>query len=276
MEPEFDGRFSAVGPLAVEGEAAEAASLAGRPAPLQPAELLPTAAATVMGLDAGKIVQHIGRPQTQHLDHAGQIVAQLPPSLLAAAREPFTAQGRSFALLFSGDDQSTLARQLQLLETQAKPPLYMQTKLLAAAVQSLSEGAALPLVNLSIPARKSLSPQQYAEFRRVVEALVEADHKVDLFEYSLRTVLFSYLDVHFGLKKPPAVRYRTADALAQPATVVLATLAYVGQSRPEEIERAFGPAAANLLRQPALPPAGQCTLRASMRPYPSLLRQVPS
>jgi Zn-dependent protease with chaperone function len=262
LEPEFDGRFPAVAPLAIEGEAAEAASLAGRPAPLQPAELLPTAAATVMGLDAGKIVQHIGRPQTQHLDHAGRIVAQLPPSLLAAAREPFTAQALICALLLSGDDQSTRARQLQLLETQAKPPLYMQTKLLAAAVQSLSEGAALPLVNLSIPALKKSSPQQYAEFRRVVEALVEADHKVDLFEYSLRTVLFSYLDVHFGLKKPPAVRYRTADALAQPATVVLATLAYVGQSRPEEVERAFRAGAANLLRQAALPPAEQCTLRA--------------
>ena len=128
---------------------------------------------------------------------------------------------------------------LQLLEAQIGPPLYQQTQQLAAAGQSLSEATALPLVNLSIPALKKSSPQQYVQFRQVVEALVDADHKVDLFEYSLRTVLFSYLDVHFGLKKPPAVRYRTIDAVAQPATVVLATLAYVGQSGSEEIERAF-------------------------------------
>ena len=131
-----------------------------------------------------------------------------------------------------------------------------------AAVGSLSEAAALPLVNLSIPALKKASPQQYAEFRRIVEALVAADGRVDLFEYSLRTVLFSYLDVHFGLKKPPAVRYRTADAVAQPAVVVLATLAYVGQSGREDVERAFQAGAANLLKQPALPPAAECTLRA--------------
>ena len=31
-----------------------------------------------------------------------------------------------------------------------------------------------------------------------------AEGKVGLFEYCLRTVLHSYLDVHFGLKKPPA------------------------------------------------------------------------
>jgi len=209
-----------------------------------------------------KIVRHIGQPQTEHLDRAGQMVAQLPPSLLAAAREPFTAQALICALLLSRDDQATRARQLQLLQTQSQPPLWQQTQLLMAAVGSLSEASALPLVNLSIPALKKSSPQQYAPFRQVVEALVAADGKVDLFEYSLRTVLVSYLDVHFGLKKPPAVRYRTADAVAQSAAVVLATLAYVGQSGPEDVERAFQAGVTGLLGQVPLPPSEQCTLDA--------------
>ena len=75
--------------------------------------------------------------------------------------------------------------------------------------------------------------------RQVVEALVAADGKVDLFEYCLRTVLLSYLDVHFGLKRPPAIRYRTVGAVAGPAAVVLSALAYVGQKRPEDVQRAF-------------------------------------
>ncbi len=262
LEPQFDGRFPAVGPVAIVGEAVEAESAAGRPAPLQPPELLPrVAASAVMAMDAGKIVQHMGRPQTAHLEHAGQMVAQLPPSLLAAAREPLAAQALIYALLLSRDDEATRARQLQLLEAQIGPPLYQQTQQLAAAVQSVSAAAALPLVDLSIPALKKSSPQQYVQFRPIVEMLVDADHKVDLFEYSLRTVLFSYLDVHFGLKKPPAVRYRTIDAVAQPATVVLATLAYVGQSGPEDIERAFRAGTASLPGEPALLPQQQCTLR---------------
>jgi hypothetical protein len=149
-----------------------------------------------------------------------------------------------------------------VLQTQSQPPLYQQTQLLMVAVGSLSEASALPLVNLSIPALKKSSPQQYGRFRQVVEALVAADGKVDLFEYSLRTVLVSYLDVHFGLKKPPAVRYRTADAVAQPAAVVLATLAYVGQSGPEDVKRAFQAGATGLLGQVPLPPSEQCTLDA--------------
>jgi hypothetical protein len=224
---------------------------------------LPIAAASAAtAVDAGRIVRQIGRPQTTHLDHAVQMVAQLPPMLLAAAREPLAAQALIYALLLSRDDEATRARQLQMLEAEIAPPLGRQTQQLAAAVQSLSAAAALPLVDLSIPALKKSSPQQYVAFRRIVEALVDADHKVDLFEYSLRTVLCSYLDVHFGLKKPPAVRYRTIDAVAQPAALVLATLAYVGQSGPEDVQRAFQAGAASLLKQPALLPAQQCTLGA--------------
>ena len=50
------------------------------PSPFPP-RCLATAGA-VMGLDAGRMVDQIGRPQTEHLDHAGQIVGGLPPTLL--------------------------------------------------------------------------------------------------------------------------------------------------------------------------------------------------
>ena len=140
--------------------------------------------------------------------------------------------------------------------------MYQETQQLAAAGAVAAARQRLPLVDLAMPALKRSSPQQYAQFRQVVEALVDADGKVDLFEYCLRTVLFSYLDVHFGLKKPPAVRYRTIDAVAQPLTVVLSTLAYVGQERPEESERAFQAGAARFCpARPSLLPREQCTLR---------------
>jgi Zn-dependent protease with chaperone function len=260
LEPDFDGRFPEVQPVAITADTVADRSRAGRPASLD--KLLPAAAAAAMAMDAGNITRQIGRPQTEHLEQAGQMVADMPPALLAAAREPFAAQALIYALLLSRDDEATRTRQLQMLEAKVEPPQYQQTQQLATAVQSLSAATALPLVDLSIPALKKSSPQQYARFREVVEALVDADHKVDLFEYSLRTVLFSYLDVNFGLKKPPAVCYRTADAVAQPAAVVLATLAYVGQSQPEDVQRAFQAGAAGLLKQPTLLPAEQCTLAA--------------
>ena len=119
----------------------------------------------------------------------------------------------------------------------------------------------LPLVDLTIPAIKRCSPQQYEQFRQVVDALVSADHKVDLFEYCLRTVLFSYLDVHFGAK-PPSIGYRTIPAMAPQVTLVLSTLAYIGQKEVEDVQRAFAAGAHRLAGQWSLLPQPQCTLQA--------------
>ncbi len=263
FEPEFDGRFPEVQPLALTEEAVAEPPRAGRSASFAATGLAAAAAAlpTVMALDVGNMAQRIGRPQAEHLSHAGQVVAGMPQPLLDAAREPFVAQAVIYALLLSRDDEATRTRQLQLLQGQIEPPLYKEAQQLAATAQSLPVAARLSLVDLALPALKKSSPKQYGQLRQVVEALVHADGKVDLYEYCLRTVLLSYLDVHFGLKRAPAIRYRTVGAVAGPAAVVLSALAYVGQKRPEDVQRAFQAGAQDLLGQAVMVPPQQCTLR---------------
>ncbi len=250
---------------------------------------VPGAAATVMALDAGQVVQHVGRPQTEHLDHAGRIVGGLPPALLAAAREPFSAQAVIFSLLLSRErgresfarrarrvlrtkDSRPLSRQLQLLQGAVPPALFQEVQQLAGLAQSLPAASRLPLVNLAVPALGKASPQQYVEFRRVVEALVAAEHRVGLFEYCLRIVLFSYLDVHFRLKKPPAIRYRTVASVSQPLGVILSTLAYAGQSDMEGAERAFQAGAEKLGRMERRERSPNCCRRSNARWRPSTPR----
>ncbi len=236
-----------------------AALAGGTPAPQRSAALAGGTPAPQMLLDAGTVTRRIGAPQAEHLEGASTMLANLPPLLLTAAREPFAAQAVIFALLLS-QNQAVRSKQLQQLQSLVEQPLYRETGQLAAATQSLPPTTRLPLVDLAMPAIKRSSPQQYARFRQVVNTLISADGQVDLFEYSLRTMLFSYLDVHFGLKKPPAVRYRTVDAVARPLTVVLSALAYVGQDRPEEIEQAFQAGAKTLPGQVALLPLAECSL----------------
>ena len=69
-----------------------------------------------MASDAGNMVEQIGRPQAEHLQHAGQMVDGMPQPLLDAAREPFVAQAVIYALLLSRDDETTRTRQLQMLQ----------------------------------------------------------------------------------------------------------------------------------------------------------------
>jgi hypothetical protein len=129
-------------------------------------------------------------------------------------------------------------------------------------IQSLAPAARLPLVDLTIPAMKRFSASQYAQIRSIIETLINADGKVDLFEFCLQMVLFSYLDVHFGVKKPPTVRYKTLIAAAQPVSAVLSSLAYVGHANPEDVRRAFEAGVRDRLAQAELLPREQCTLRA--------------
>ena len=265
LEPEFDGRFPEVRVAPGEYYPAE-----GRPARApqgetasgrQPSSLV-LDPASFLAFASGGVVGRIGRPQTEHLERAAQITGNIPQTLLDAAREPYAARAVIYALLLGRDDQATRARQIEVLQTRIEPHLYQQTQALAAAVQSLEAAARLPLVDLAVPALKKSSPRQYGEFRQVVDALMRAEGKVELFEYCLHLVLLDYLDVFFRLREAPAVRYRTAAAVTQPAAVVLSMLAYVGAKCPEDAPRAFQAGAAGRLGQAAILPKPRCGLRA--------------
>jgi Zn-dependent protease with chaperone function len=258
LEPEFDGRFPEVRVAPGEYYPAE-----GRPARApqgetasgrQPSSLV-LDPASFLAFASGGVVGRIGRPQTEHLERAAQITGNIPQTLLDAAREPYAARAVIYALLLGRDDQATRARQIEVLQTRIEPHLYQQT-------QSLEAAARLPLVDLAVPALKKSSPRQYGEFRQVVDALMRAEGKVELFEYCLHLVLLDYLDVFFRLREAPAVRYRTAAAVTQPAAVVLSMLAYVGAKCPEDAPRAFQAGAAGLLGQAAILPKPRCGLRA--------------
>ena len=186
-------------------------------------------------------------------------MAGLPAAVVQAVREPYTARAVIFALLLSRENEPTRNRQLQLLQAQVEQPLVRVVGQLGGPLDELPEDNRLPVVDMAIPALKRLSPPQYQAFRQVVEALTAAGGKVDLFEYCLRVILFSYLDVQFGLRPAPAVRYKAVSAVAQPAVVILSALAYAGQSQPDDIQRAFRAGANDLVGQVQILPPQQCT-----------------
>lgn len=259
LEPDFDGRFPDVEPVSPVDDV-------DRPKRRSAASAQFAGATAGLAGDVAAPPVIIGAPQAQHLQVASQLIADLPPVLVTAAREPFAAQAVIFALLLSRDDQAVRQKQFQMLQSQVDAPLLRETQQLALVVQSLPPKARLPLADMTIPAIKRASPQQYASFRQLVEALVAADQKIDLFEYSLRTVLFSYLDVHYGLRKPPTASYRSIDPLAQPLALVLSMLAYVGQQHDGQAERFFA-AGARVVAQTSpntrlqLLPTADCTLQ---------------
>ncbi len=260
LDPNFDGNFARTEPVEEQAEVGRtsesvAARVASRPdgpggpsyASAQAAALAGLAAgarpsqrpARPMSTDSDRILRQVGQPQPEHLEHAGRLVASLPAALVQAVHETYSARAAIFALLLSRDDQPTRQRQWQMLRQSVEPPVVKIVGQLSALIDPLPPENRLPVADMAAPALKQLSRSQYASFRQVVEALTAADGKIDLFEYCLRVVLFGWLDVHFGLRPAPKVRYMSVSVVAQPAAVVLSTLAYAGQSEPADIQRAF-------------------------------------
>jgi Zn-dependent protease with chaperone function len=228
IDPSFNGDFSQVSVEMIPQEAPQAqrARSNGWPRP------------GVLGLTAARAVAGVGTLDQEHIDYAADLKESIPRSLTESLRDPLGAQAVVFALLL---DPGEAVRRLQFawLDAHALPAATRETKKLAALAQGLAPEARLPLVEMAAPALCQMTPAQFHDFIRCVEALVRADQKMTPFEYALQRLLIRHVVAHFVRTRPPIVKYTTIPPLVTPISVVLSALAYAGESTSEGAARAF-------------------------------------
>lgn len=212
-------------PMAV----ATAAAAAGAGSPASPG-LAPGLAATP-GLAAAAVVDTVGQLEQKHMDYARELMARLPAELVAAVREPLSAQAVVLGLLF---DRDPAVRQVQSGHLTAVPPelLHEIPRLLALVQQSPPE-TRLPLLDLAMPALGRLSPAQYRTFAALVENLVAADARLSLFELALQRALLKNL----GRRIDPTAARRAQiygfGKLEKEISILLSALAHAGDTNPQ-------------------------------------------
>jgi len=202
----------------------------------------PSAEAAVSGFagaPAATAVDQIGQTTPAHLRHAAQLIASLPAEVVESAHEAYGARAVIYALLI---DRDADARRIQLdrLASHADPAVYAETRKLLPLVERVVTGARLPLVDLAIPALRELSPSQYAAFKANVEELIEADRKIDVFEWTLQRILLHHLAPEFERARPARVKYRSLERVVPHCQVVLSTLAHAGSRSEAAASHAFG------------------------------------
>ena len=245
IDSSFDGQFPLVklGPkeeLAVETPTS--AAQAEPPAPMAPST---GAAARTIQVIPEELTQIVGKLTQAHLAYAAVLLSQLPSPLTTHVHETSGARAVIFALLLSPHSETRRA-QFQLLN-QAKDPLVSQETLESSThIDRCPPQARLPLIDLALPALRNLSPRQYQEFKQLVDQMVQADQKIDLFEYTLCHILQRHLDPYFGKLRPPVVKYRSLEPLARETSLLLSYLAHSGHQKEEEAKEAFEEAAKKL------------------------------
>ena len=241
LDPDFDGAFPEV--------AARDARAQARPAPGPVAGMAAIHGAAAAPADAARharpraesvapaaILDAVGSPSEADLTAARGVLAAIPEPVLEAAREPFGARALVYALLLDREPD-VRARQLEELQRGADPAVFGETKRIAPAVGQLPRSHRLAVVDLAAAGLRALSPDQAEIFRRNLKALVEADRRVDLFEYALRTIVVRHLNAHAPGRAPATGR--SARTPAADCACILSAMAYWGADNPQGSANAF-------------------------------------
>jgi hypothetical protein len=263
LDPQFDGRYPEVRPVGGDQKELEGPR-PGRVPPtagLPRVPGLPQVPLPVLGF-ADEAAARVGHIDPEEISHAQALYASIPDALRVAAQEPFGARALVYALLL---DPRADVRDLQLAQMKAgaPPPDFAETVRLAAPVQALPDGLRLPLLDLAMPALRQMSPRQHQAFRAQVEALMNADQRLSLFEYTLRSVLHRHLDAQFLPQRLTGPVRSSPQKPASAMAKVLCLLAWEGQPEPDQAARAFDTGMRSYIggdHTYGLPPREECSL----------------
>jgi hypothetical protein len=278
LDPQFDGRFPEVRPVGVDREEFEGP----RPGRIPPfagmprLPGLPHVPVPVLGF--ADEAARVGHLDPEVIGYAHALHHSMPDVLRVTAQEPFSARALVYALLM--DPRADL-RDLQLtrLKTGAEPQDFAETLRLVAPVQALPDTQRLPLLDLAMPALRQMSPRQHRTFRAQVEALMIADHRLSLFEYTLRCVLHRHLDAQFLSQRQTRPVHSSPQKLAHPVATVLTLLAWEGQPQPDQAARAFDTGMRGYIggdHTHRLPPREKCSLAEFDAALQTLNQAVPA
>jgi Zn-dependent protease with chaperone function len=190
-------------------------------------------------------IEQVGQPSAAHIAYAARLVAQLPPTVIDAAREPYGARAVIYALLINRAADAR-HRQLDQLVRFGEAGIDAETRRLLPEIEALEARYRLPLIDIALPSLRALSADQYQAFKTNLRALVVADEKIELFEWVLQRMVFTHLRPHFERVKPPRLRHIPPHKLAEPCAVVLSILAHAGSPSEASVRAAFASGAAEL------------------------------
>lgn len=194
-------------------------------------------------ITANEAVERVGTAGQEEVDAARDILASIPVVLKRAIEAPFGARAVIYGLLLD-HRQNVEEQQYGLLMQLADPVVVEHTRQLRTTLQKLSEQAELPLVELALPVLRTLSVEQYRQFRSVVQSLIAADKRVDLKEWIMQWLVIQQLDYEFGLRRRPREKHAYLAGVRGDVEVLLSLVANIEHPEVNSAERAFDAARA--------------------------------
>jgi len=189
--------------------------------------------ATEFAVCVDQAFQAIGHPNQTHLAYAQQTLNSISTQLHDAAHNPWEAQALMFGLLLNKDAE-TREVQWQLLEQIFSATQMHSLKPWALQASLLEPRLRLPLLDISLPALKHLSPPQYQLFKTAMNSVIRANDHTDLIEWSFFRIITHNLEP----QKTPQ-RFVDLTQVKNEACTLLSIISYAGADSVESAKTAF-------------------------------------
>ncbi|MCH8557415.1 MAG: M48 family metallopeptidase [Balneolia bacterium] len=179
------------------------------------------------------LVAAAGTVTALQLSGAQMLLDQLSERIIEDAHDLTGAQNLMYALLLSTD------REVRLTQVDALRPSVTNEQAdnahqLFRHVQELPSHYHISLVDVALPALRSMSKKQYDVFRANIDMLIKADGRQVIFEFAVRQILFHSLDAHFDKKQEEKIRYSSVEELIPGFSLILSALSHVSGGTAEE------------------------------------------
>lgn len=187
-------------------------------------------------------VAAVGTLTPDQIANAQSLLDSVPAALRANAQTPAGAQALLCGLLLD-TDPAVSARQREIISSRlGAETLHLLTGLDLGA---LAPEHKLPLVQLSLPALRSVPAPQLTPFLATLDELIRADGRVTPFEFALQKLLTRNLALG---QKPAAaiIQIYAFTAVTAEIALVLSTLAHASTTDADSAARAFAAGAAQL------------------------------
>ena len=254
LQPRFDGRFPKIEPL-------PAPVVDAAPYLAERAKVAPEPEQALSGAAVLALLDRVGEPMQEHIDLARRLLSGLPEPVLAATRDPLGACALLYGLLFDADP-AIKGRQEQLVEALDGGAAAAELRRLLPHLVDLAPQIRIPLLDLSLPALRSLTPEQYLRLKETSKAITAADGRVSLFEFTLRYLMLRHLESRFFPTPSRAVQIYAIRGVQKQCSCVLTCLARAGHRDENSAQGAFA-VGAMILNEPKATfdflPAAECS-----------------
>ncbi len=220
------------------------------------------AAATTMLLELFQRIEQNSRPDAETIAYAADVVNSIPEAILYHSRDPYGARAILFALLLDADDD-TAVRQISILHKQAGNGIARLTQQLLPVIRRLLPQQRLTVIEMAVPALRELSSRHFQLLKRNIDALIQFDADVTLFEWTLQKIVMCSLAIDHSTGALQSDKSRLLEQLLPECAILFSVIARSAGQDEAEIGKAFRAAVTELkVQELQLPASREATVKA--------------